>query len=87
MRRTFTLLALALLLPTSGWAADTEPELANLLKSAAAHRPGERDLAWREIPWYDEPAAAIKQAREEKRPLFVWLAGGRDRDGSPLERC
>ena len=51
---------------------------------------GARDagnFAWREIPWYIDPSAALKQAREEKRPLFVWLAGGRDRDGSPLERC
>ncbi len=84
MRRTIALLALALL-PTAVVAV--EPELAELQKSAAAFRPGTRDLAWREIPWYGEPAAALKQAREEKRPLFVWLAGGRDRDGSPLERC
>ena len=27
------------------------------------------------------------KAKAENRPLFVWLAGGRDRDGTPLERC
>ena len=66
---------------------DRVPEVAEMLKKATPYRSGARDFAWREIPWYDEPAAALKQAREEKRPLFVWLAGGRDRDGSPLERC
>ncbi|HVL16044.1 MAG TPA: hypothetical protein VM529_25950 [Gemmata sp.] len=61
------------------------PEVEALRKKV--QRPAARDLAWREIPWYDEAAAALAQAREEKRPLFVWLSGGRDRDGSPLERC
>jgi hypothetical protein len=75
------------LLPTAATATDQAPEVKELQKKAAQYRPGERDLTWREIPWFDDPAAAFKQARDEKRPLFVWLAGGRDRDGSPLERC
>jgi hypothetical protein len=86
MRRTFTLLALAVL-PTAARGEDPVPELAELLKKAAPYRPGARDLAWREVPWYDDPTAALAQARDEKRPLFVWVAGGRDRDGTPLERC
>lgn len=84
MRRTITVLAIALCPVPLGAA---EPELNAMGKAVAAFRPGVRDLAWREIPWYGEPEAALKQARKEKRPLFVWLAGGRDRDGSPLERC
>jgi hypothetical protein len=68
-------------------ADDSEPELAAILKKAAAFRPHDHDLVWRQIPWYTDPTDALKQARKEKRPLFVWLAGGRDRDGSPLERC
>jgi hypothetical protein len=68
-------------------AEERVPEVVDLLKKAERYRPGTRDFTWREIPWYDEPAAALKQARDEKRPLFVWMAGGRDRDGSPLERC
>jgi hypothetical protein len=78
---------LALVLVPFARAADPVPELAEMLKKVAPYRPGSHDFAWREIPWYDDPAAALRQAREEKRPLFVWLAGGRDRDGSPLERC
>ena len=86
MRRTCFLMLLALL-PTAATAGERTPEVKELLKKAAQYRPGDRDFTWREIPWYDAPAAALKQARDEKRPLFVWLAGGRDRDGSPLERC
>jgi hypothetical protein len=67
--------------------ADAPPELAAVLKRAAEFRPNGSDFAWREIPWHDDPTAALKEARAEKRPLLVWLAGGRDRDGTPLERC
>jgi hypothetical protein len=83
------LLALFLLASFSaaGNAQEPVPELAAILKRAAQYRPNARDLVWRQIPWYTDPTDALKQAREEKRPLFVWLAGGRDRDGSPLERC
>jgi hypothetical protein len=84
MRRTILLLVFAYV-PAA--AAAAEPEINEMLKAAAAYRPGDRDLTWREIPWYGDAESALKQAREEKRPLFVWLAGGRDRDGSPLERC
>jgi hypothetical protein len=78
---------LALVLVPFARAAEPVPELAEMLKTVAPYRPGAHDFTWREIPWYDDPAAARRQARDEKRPLFVWLAGGRDRDGSPLERC
>ena len=86
MKRTLALLALVLLTgPTR--AGEPAPELTALLKKAAPLRPTGRDLAWREIPWHDDPVAALKEARDEKRALLVWLAGGRDRDGTPLERC
>jgi hypothetical protein len=83
------ILAILLLASVSGVsrADDSVPELTALLKKAAAFRPHDHDLVWRQIPWYTDPTDALKQAREEKRPLFVWLAGGRDRDGNPLERC
>ena len=68
-------------------ADDSIPELVEILQKASAFRPPARDLVWRQIPWHTDPSSAITQARGEKRPLFVWLAGGRDRDGTPLERC
>lgn len=85
MRRS-ALLALVFL-PGSLHAAEPVPELAALLKKAGPIRPAARDLVWRQIPWDIDPAVALKAARDENRPLFVWLAGGRKRDGSPLERC
>lgn len=72
---------------TFGAAAEPVPELAALRKKAEPYRPAARQLEWRQVPWHTDPAAARKEAADEKRPLFVWLAGGRDRDGSPLERC
>jgi hypothetical protein len=85
MRR---LLLLALLLfPAVALAADDPAERTDLLKKAAAVRPAPADFAWQQIPWHTEAATALKEAKAENRPLFVWLAGGRDRDGSPLERC
>ena len=83
MRR---LLLAVLFLPAL--ASGAEPtERADLLKKAAVIRPAAVDFAWQQIPWHTEAASALKEAKAEDRPLFVWLAGGRDRDGSPLERC
>ena len=86
MIRVIVLFSL-LFLSTVARADDSIPELVEILKKASVFRPPARDLVWRQIPWHTDASTAIKQAREEKRPLFVWLAGGRDRDGSPLERC
>lgn len=86
MLRASAVLTLALV-PAALAAAGPVPELKEMTRKASAYRPHAGDFTWREIPWYADPAAALKQAREEKRPLFVWLAGGRDRDGTPLERC
>jgi hypothetical protein len=66
---------------------DSVPEREDLLRQAASVRPHAAGFRWRQIPWHVEAADALKQARDENRPLLVWLAGGRDRDGSPLERC
>ena len=86
MRRITACLLLATL-PAVAVSAEPAPEVAALLDRAAPFRPGAHDLVWRQIPWATDPAAALAQARDEHRPLFVWLAGGRDRDGTPLERC
>ena len=77
---------LALLVPLL-LSADPIPERAELLRTAARYRPNAGDLRWQDIPWLTDADAALATAKREKRPLFVWLAGGRGRDGSPLERC
>ena len=83
----FLLLSLSLALVQSASAADPVSERDELLREAAKVRPNDTDFRWQQIPWHTEPADALKQAKDENRPLLVWLAGGRDRDGSPLERC
>ena len=80
-------LALLALLFTLGVASADSPERTALLKKADALRPAPADFAWQQIPWHIDPSTALKEAKDEQRPLLVWLAGGRDRDGSPLERC
>ena len=66
-------------------AADPVPEVRAL--EARAVRPAGAGFRWQEIPWHTDAATALAEARKENRPLFVWMAGGRDRDGTPLERC
>lgn len=63
------------------------PERLALLKKAEVIRPKAAELRWQQIPWHTDPSTALAEAKKEERPLLVWLAGGRDRDGSPLERC
>lgn len=78
---------MSVLLLTLALSADPIPERATLLRTAERYRPNATDFRWQQIPWLTDPDAALAQAKAENRPLFVWLAGGRDRDGSPLERC
>ena len=68
-------------------AADPIAERASIVRQADAVRPNTTDFRWQQIPWFTDADDALTQAKAENRPLFVWLAGGRDRDGTPLERC
>ncbi len=49
---------------------------------AAQLRPTADMLKWYAVPWLHDLAEAVRQAKAEKRPLFVWVA-----DGEPLDRC
>jgi hypothetical protein len=42
--------------------------------------PGE--LKWQEIPWLLDLDEAIRLAKEEKRPVLLWVSGD-----DPLEKC
>ena len=68
-------------------AADPIAERASIVRQADTVRPNTTDFRWQQIPWFTDGDDALTQAKLENRPLFVWLAGGRDRDGTPLERC
>jgi hypothetical protein len=54
---------------------------------AAALRPAPDEVRWQRLPWIVDADEAIAAARSEHRPIFFWAAGGRGRDGLPLERC
>jgi hypothetical protein len=61
-------------------------DVSRLPSSAAqAYRlivPAETETKWLRIPWMRDLAAAVEQAKQEKRPLLVWVSGD-----EPLERC
>jgi hypothetical protein len=78
-------LALALLLGALAPSvhADDLPRLpAALLPYYRAIQPREDELRWQAIPWLQDLDSAVVQARKEKRPLFLWVAGD-----EPLQRC
>lgn len=53
-----------------------------LLKRAATIRPTADELRWQTIPWVATPEEAIRLAKAEKRPIFVFTV-----DGNPFDRC
>ena len=60
----------------TGWVAAFETR-------AAAVRPTDDERRWMQIAWVRTATEAIKQAKDEKRPIFVFSVSGRD----PLGRC
>ena len=54
----------------------------DLEAKASAIKPTPGELTWLGVPWVLGLAEAQKTAREEKRPIFLWVAGD-----DPLERC
>jgi hypothetical protein len=59
----------------------------SLERRAEAIRPPAELVRYQNIPWVLDLTQAIQLAKDENRPIFFWAAGGRDRDGVPLERC
>jgi hypothetical protein len=70
------MMTLILLLVLAGQAND------DLAARASAIKPTAKELAWLGVPWVLNLAEAQKMAREEKRPIFLWVTGD-----DPLERC
>jgi hypothetical protein len=92
-RRPLAIAAFALMAASTARPAGAQPPspfaaaFQALERRAAPLRPSAADLRYQQIPWVADPAEALRQARAERRPLFLWAAGGRGRDGTPLERC
>ena len=48
----------------------------------AAIKPQPEEMKWLQIPWLVDLDAGIKQARQEQRPVLIWVSGD-----EPLQRC
>jgi hypothetical protein len=55
---------------------------AEVAKRYAYLKLGSDNIKWKQIPWVLDLPAAIRLAKEEKRPLLLWVSGD-----DPLERC
>ena len=73
MRITVALLALGAAL---GQSSD------DLARRAEVIRPRPGEYRWQQVPWILDLNEGIRLAREEKRPLLLWVSGD-----DPLERC
>ena len=54
----------------------------DLASRAEAIKPRPRELKWQKIPWVMSLGEGQRLAREERRPIFLWVTGN-----DPLERC
>jgi hypothetical protein len=76
------MLLVAVLLPVGAPGADIDRLAAIDVRLYEAIKPSTKEMRWQQIPWMQDLAAAAKQAKKEKRPLFLWVAGDQ-----PLDRC
>jgi hypothetical protein len=81
MKHLAPALLLALALPALAAAEDDRlPEWQ--AKALPLIKPTQKDLVWKKVPWLTDLDAAVKAAKQEKRPILLWTAGD-----DPLERC
>ena len=54
------------------------PELTqdNLDRWMTFIRPNEEELLWQKIRWHKDYEAAVKEARQLKRPILLWTMNG-----------
>ncbi len=83
MKRILPALALAMLPALAATAGDPlTAETRALYAMAKVVRLDDAVLRWRDIPWYTDANEALKAARKEKRPIFLFVTGD-----EPLGRC
>jgi hypothetical protein len=61
---------------------DTDPTLLGLTRRSTVIKPAAAELKWQQIPWLTDLARGQRVAREEQRPILLWVTGD-----DPLERC
>jgi hypothetical protein len=49
---------------------------------AAVKKPHPGELQWQQIPWQTDLPEAVQQAKQEKRPILIFVSGD-----DPLEKC
>jgi len=79
-------LMLAITASAEGQLSLTPAEIA-VRRQANNLKPSAAEMRFQQIPWELDLDQALRAAKKENRPIFLWAAGGRDRDGQPLERC
>jgi len=83
MKRVAVMTGLLLSGALSGWAETPErPTPQELEKKAAIIKPRPDELKWQHIPWLTDVAEAVRLAKQEQRPIFLWAT-----TDEPLERC
>lgn len=83
MNRGLLISALVLSAGLAGWSQEKiAPRSADLERQAAAIKPMPKELKWRQVPWVLDLTEGQRLAKEENRPIFLWVTGD-----EPLERC
>ena len=79
IRRFLFLLPFLFIVPALSAA---EPTVEEIAQRASVIRPTSAELKWQRIPWLTDLAHGQRAAREERRPILLWVTGD-----DPLERC
>lgn len=83
MKHLLLVTAMVVIGPAAGRASGPAyPSAEELTKQAQIIKPSVAELKWERIPWLTDLAQAQRIAREERRPILLWVTGD-----DPLERC
>jgi hypothetical protein len=79
--RQFVLIAAIIACTTRSLAA-APIEVSDLARRLDAIKQPSQLTKWQKIPWMLDLNEAIRVAKDEKRPILIWVSGD-----DPLERC
>jgi hypothetical protein len=64
------------------WGDNPQRSDQTLAERAAVIKPAAPELRWQQIPWITDLTEGQRLAKDEGRPIFLWVTGD-----DPLERC